>query len=86
MATQAESCHFSIMAAALLSYKSVNKLFSNKAKFTKAFSTSSLVILTKPQLNFVCKQCAVTSCFRVCFGCLRYVPKHGQFFLKYTFI
>lgn len=86
MATLSDCCHFSIMAAALLSYKTVNNLVRNKAKFTKAFSNSSLLILSKPKLNFVCKQCAAASYFRVCFGCLRYVRKHSQIFKFYLIL
>lgn len=71
------------MAAALLSYKNVNKLFKSKTKFTKVFSTNNLVILTKPQLNFVCKQCAATSYFRVCFRRPRYGAKHRRILFNF---
>lgn len=76
-------CHFSTMAAGLLSYKSVNKLFRKNTKFTKAFSTNSLVILNKPQINLVCRQCAAVSYFRVCFGYLRYEAKQSKFLVLF---
>ncbi|XP_038210262.1 ATP-binding cassette sub-family B member 7, mitochondrial [Zerene cesonia] len=52
------------MAAALLSNRRFDKILKNHTKFIKAFSSNALVILNKPQLNIVCKQCAASSYFR----------------------
>ncbi|XP_028165194.1 ATP-binding cassette sub-family B member 7, mitochondrial isoform X1 [Ostrinia furnacalis] len=52
------------MAAALLSNRKFDKIFRNHVKFTKASNNHKSIILNKPQLNLICKQCAVTSYFR----------------------
>lgn len=70
-----QKCQVLIMAAALLSYKNIDKLFRNNAKFKKGFSNTKSAILNKPHLNLICKQCAVTSYYRVCFQRLQSAVK-----------
>ncbi|KAG6461971.1 hypothetical protein O3G_MSEX012975 [Manduca sexta] len=53
------------MAAALLSNRRFDKIIRNHAKFTKSYSSNKSVILNKPQLNIICKQCAAASYFRL---------------------
>ncbi|XP_041976693.1 iron-sulfur clusters transporter ABCB7, mitochondrial isoform X2 [Aricia agestis] len=52
------------MAAAILSKKRYDKLIKYNLEYTKAFSNNKSLIVNKPQLNIVCKQCVATSYFR----------------------
>ncbi|XP_049866579.1 iron-sulfur clusters transporter ABCB7, mitochondrial isoform X2 [Pectinophora gossypiella] len=52
------------MAAALLSYKNIDKIIRSSAKFSKPFRNNKSVIVNKPQFDFICKQCVATSYFR----------------------
>lgn len=61
------SCQIATMAGVLLSNRKFDKLIKNHVKFSKYVSNNQSVILNKPHLNLICKQCAVTSYFRVSF-------------------
>lgn len=54
-----------IMAAVLLSTKKFDKIIRNHVKFAKFSTNNQSVILNKPYLNLICKQCAVTSYYKV---------------------
>ncbi|KAJ0179659.1 hypothetical protein K1T71_004250 [Dendrolimus kikuchii] len=53
------------MAAALLSSKTFDKLLKNHLKLSKSFSNNKSVIVNKPHLNILCKQCAAANYFRL---------------------
>ncbi|KAJ2946827.1 hypothetical protein O0L34_g16154 [Tuta absoluta] len=52
------------MAATLLAYKNIGNFIRYQPKFAKPYSRTCPVIVNKPQLNLVCKQCAATNFFR----------------------
>lgn len=67
-----QNCHVNqtqtaTMAAALLTPTKFDKIIRNNVKFAKSIANSKSIILNKPYLNLICKQCAVTSHYRVCY-------------------
>ncbi|KOB76099.1 putative ATP-binding cassette sub-family B member 7 [Operophtera brumata] len=52
------------MAAALLSNRKFDKIIRNHVKFAKSIANNQSVIINKPHLNILFKQCAVTSYYR----------------------
>ncbi|XP_012545620.2 iron-sulfur clusters transporter ABCB7, mitochondrial isoform X2 [Bombyx mori] len=59
-------CHLgsSAMAVALLINKRIQKVFRTHVKLVRSVTSNHSIILNKPQLSIVCKQCAVTSYLR----------------------